>query len=282
MRGPRLVVAVVLVGFAAWLLLEDAQDRADTDRIALEARAFVPFGGGPGGWSGRVEIRNVGSEPVSVLGIDLPRPAVLLGLHGVPVRLAGRSAGTVSVRLRLDCAARQSAGRGATPAIEVRARTVHGTEATRRVQFPDMRALVGQLAADQCGSSSGVADGLGVTYGGSQLRAGAIETVLLVRNVGSGPVTVLAVTGSTGWPGFVRTEPSTLPANVPAGQAIELRLQWDVSACPRIRAGDVISSLRMIAITPDDRASIEGVFDLGPRFARDFFRYYRVGCPGAA
>jgi hypothetical protein len=276
--GIYLLLALTLAGVGARAVIEDVRDQAEASKIGLEVQAFVPFGGGPGGWRGLVEIRNVGPRPVSVLGLDLPRPAVLLALHDVPLRIEVGSTRRLTMRLRLDCTARVAMARLGVPAIDVRARTADGRERTRRVAVADKATLESQLDHEQCGGPAGpTSRRLGVTYGSSDLRRGAIETTMLVRNDEDGPVKVLAVTGSSGWPGSARTQPDPLPAIVTPGRAIQLRLKWDVSACPRMGADDVISSLRMVLISPADTLQFATV-DLGADFARDFFRFYNRSC----
>lgn len=109
--GLYLLLGLTLAGAGVRALVQDAENQVQAGRVGLEARAFVPFDGGPWGWSGLLELRNVGTRPVSVLGFGLPRPAVLLGLHGVPLRIDSRSSGLVQIRLRLDCSADAAAGR---------------------------------------------------------------------------------------------------------------------------------------------------------------------------
>jgi hypothetical protein len=276
--GFYLLLGLALAVFGSRGLIEDAQDRAEAGTVRLEVHAFVPFGGGPGGWSGLLEIRNLGRRPVSVLDLGLPRPVVLLAVHDVPIQIEAGSTGRLTMRLRLDCGAGVATARMARPAIDVRARTDTGRERTERVQFADLATLVTQLENEQCGDSAGQEpQGLQVTYEGSELRGGAIETAVLVRNNADAPVTVLEITGSSGWPGSARTEPASLPATLPPRRAVQLRLTWDLSACPRIGADEVISSLRMVLISQEETLQL-ATFDLGAGFAGDFFRYYYRSC----
>jgi hypothetical protein len=199
---------------------------------------------------------------------------VLLAVHDVPIQIGAGSTGRLTMRLRLDCAA----GVATAPAIDLRARTDTGRERTERVQFADLATLVTQLEREQCGDPGGQeSQGLQVTYDGSELRGGAIETAMLVRNNADAPVTVLEITGSSGWPGSARTEPASLPATLPPRRAVQLRLTWDLSACPRIGADEVISSLRMVLISQKETLQL-ATFDLGAGFAGDFFRYYYRSC----
>jgi hypothetical protein len=269
-------LALALGAAGAQSLVHDAEQRARTGRVQLAVDAFVPFGGGPSGWSGLVRIQNVGSDPVSVLGLDLPAPVVVLDLYRVPIRIEGRASGTVTMRLRLDCTAEATSH--PAPTIEVLTRTVHRQARAEQVAFPALTALVSQLEREQCGSQSGpVSDRVTLTYEGSELRRGALVTRVLARNADPSPVDVIAVTGSTGWPGVVRTQPPALPATVPAGGAVQLELQWDVAACPHLQPDGVVSSLRMVLISPAVVPLVETV-DLGAPFARDFFRYYQRAC----
>jgi len=166
----------------------------------------------------------------------------------------------------------------ARPAIDVRARTDAGRERTARVRFADLGTLVTQLERDQCGAPTVTEpQDLRVTYQGSELRAGAIETALLVDNDEDAPATILEITGSSGWPISARTEPASLPTTVPPHRAVRLRVQWDLSACPRIGVDEVISSLRVVLISHEDTLQV-ATFDLGAGFAGDFFRYYHQSC----
>lgn len=273
------VVLALVVAFAgARDVLHDVESRAEAGRVALDVHASVPFGGGPGGWSGRLEIHNGGSRPVSVLALDLARPAVLLKVYGVPQRIAVRATAAVTVRLRLDCSARPAVGQLTTPGLTVRLRTADGRELSERVAFGDSTALVSQLQREQCGPPAGpTAQRVRLAYAGSRVTHGVIESTVILRNDNPGLVRVLDVTGASGWPTSVRAGPSTLLATIPAGDAIPLTLQWDVAACPPIEADEVISSLRMVLITPDDELEL-GAVDLGPAFARDFFEHFRSQC----
>jgi hypothetical protein len=272
------LLAVVVVVAGVRTLLRDAENRAEAARVVLEAHAFVPFGGGPGGWSGYLEIRNTGQRPVSVLDVDLPRPIVLLDLSGLPLRVDVRSSGRVSMRLRLDCAAGGSADRLAIPSTVVRVRNADGSEHRQRVTFRDLVDLVAQLEGEQCGGPDGGALSLGMTYQGSRiLDDGGIETTVLLHNELAGTVRILDVTGASGWPASVKTGSTTVLAAVGAGETVPLTLQWDLSACPRITADEVISSMRFVMITPEEDLR-SGTVDLGERFARDFFEHYQDSC----
>jgi hypothetical protein len=270
-----MALALALAG--ARTLIGEAHKRAEAGRVALAVHAFVPFGGGPGGWSGQLEIRNTGPSPVSVLDVELPRPIVLLRLYGLPQRVKVHATGRVTMRLRLNCAAQRAPGRLAVPNTVVSVRTAGGQELSQRVPSGDLDALVLQLEREQCGSPDGVAGPLALTYEGSRLRRGVIETTVLLRNDHDGTVKILNMTGASGWPANVNTEPSSLLGSVAAGHTTRLTLRWDVSACPRVEADEVISSLRVVLITPDNDLQSVSV-DLGARFARDFFVHYRQAC----